>query len=270
MEENSDPTSLSKDPITCRIGGQVKTETSGGTVYGYKYKFPINSGKIDSKTTLKIVACSYQSTIPDAQLSTMMMPGGEEARMVMSPVLSVTYGSRIIENACKKTDDTKCQDRRCLTTGLSGVLQDISPHITSNDCASFETMRENDNPNYPFCQRDSDCPSNDCRLTTWTKYLPYNESIVNTTMIDEKNTQHGTLGSLSCAYDHITDGIIVQYNKTIQNATTNTSGVVIVTRSGCFGGAVCKDSNGNNVKDNSTSSTALAKPLPGSEVRNEL
>jgi hypothetical protein len=234
-----------KSEIKCRVGNQIKTTTAGGTVYGYKYTFPINSGSSGAKTTLKVVACSYQSVLPDAQISAYDMGPTKKVRMVVSPVFSMSYGSKQTDNACKNTDTTKCQDAGCLPKGVVNMLQDTSSQITSNDCTTFEAVRETDNPNFPFCARGSDCPSKSCVLTAWTKYFPYNESEVNVTLIGERNAQFGGItNQIACSHDAVTGVTTVTYNVTTTNVTTNVTTTNTITRNGCFGGAVCTDSSG--------------------------
>ena len=214
-----------KSEIKCRVGNQIKTNTNGGTVYEQKYTFPINSGESGLKTTLKVVACSYQSTLPGAQISAHTTEPSKSTNVNASPIFSITYGSKVTDNACKTTDTTKCTDPECLAKGLVNMLQDTSEQITSKDCTTFETVKDTDNPNYPFCSRHSDCPSKSCKLTIWTKYLPYNESIVNETLINEMNTRYGgSTKSISCTHNTVT-GTVATYNVTntdSNNVTTTT------------------------------------------------
>ena len=120
---------------------------------------------------MKVVACSYQTMFENAQVSLMSSGTAPKVRMVMSPILTMTYGAKVTENACKMTDPTKCIEAACSKTGVAGVLQDTSDQITARDCTSFESVKEADNPNFPFCKYDRDCPSKLCINTKWTKYI---------------------------------------------------------------------------------------------------
>ena len=117
--------------------------------------------------------------------------------MTMSPILSMTYSARQIENACKNTDTTKCTENACLRGVLMNIASDTSGQITANDCTTFDIITKTDNPAFPFCERDSDCPSKSYKSTTYVEYLPFNESEVNETLVRE-------VGAINCSYNALT------------------------------------------------------------------
>ena len=136
------------------------------------YNKEIITGENGDKTTMKVVACSYQSMFPNGRLKSNFNPGSPASvRMAMSPVLTITYGARVVENACKVTDTTKCKDNACLQGGLINLAQDTSQQITATDCTSFTAIRDSDNPTaYDVdCKSDNDCPSQRCRLKDWVR-----------------------------------------------------------------------------------------------------
>ena len=120
----------------------------------------------------------------------------------------------------QNTDTTKCTEKACLRGGVIDIASDTSEQITANDCTTFDNIDETDNPAFPFCQRDSDCPSKSCKTVTYVEYLPFNESQVNETLVLE-------VGAINCSYNAIT------------RVTQSTRGNI--TQIGCPGGGVCRD-----------------------------
>ena len=213
----------SRANIECRVGHPVRFVPSTPTnIYGMRYKIPIATTDNMKKRTLKVVACAYRSTHPEAQIRSDNMQQEKSVVMTMSPILSMTYSARQIENACKNTDTTKCTENACLRGGLMNIASDTSRQITAKDCTTFDIITETDNPAFPFCERDSDCPSKSCKSATYVEYLPFNESEVNETLVQE-------IGAINCSYNAST------------GVTHSKSGNI--TQIGCPGGGVCRDTS---------------------------
>jgi hypothetical protein len=257
--------------IQCRIGYPVKFSQSDKptNIYGMNFNIPIQTANNGDKSTIKVVACAYQSIFPDVQTDSdrrLTDLYGPQVRMVQSPMLTLTYGARVVENACKNSDITKCQDAACLQKGIANVQQDASKQITSNDCTSFRTVTETDNPNFPSCERDSDCPSKSCKLTTYTEFLPYNESIVNETLINslsEVNCSYNATSKVTTAFWDRPTLYINMTNVQVANTSclncdsnnqtyyfenqTNVATKNVLTQVRCPGGGVCKDGSGSKL-----------------------
>jgi len=181
---------------TCRVGTKVEYSDAADSIYGFQYSTPTLPQASPSQTvnTLKVVACGIQmawkgATHAKRDNSMMQMGGGmggsEIKRRVHSPIMVMKYGYGTMASACLDTDATKCKDAKCLKGGKIGTPMDTVDEITAVDCTSVSVVTEADNPDYPFCTANSDCPTKSCTLQTHTFVIEHNTSLINVTLYDD-------------------------------------------------------------------------------------
>ena len=107
------------------------------------------------------------------------------ARRAQSPVLVISYTFEEVRDSCIDSSPLKCTSQACAKGGNASNALDMVEYLPAAECYTTELVRQQDNPIYPSCSKNVDCPTKSCLMDYGNQVtLPYNLSIVNVTLYD--------------------------------------------------------------------------------------